>query len=67
MRCLSGGSETWWDAGGDFSLARKPTPPPPDVKIGMSTLRSLYAMPLLGLTLSCFFRVFYFAMGVVIN
>jgi hypothetical protein len=48
MVILSGVTDTWWDAGGDFSLAQTPAHSPLEVTTGMSTPRLLCTMPPLG-------------------
>ena len=63
MISLSGVAESWWGAGGIFSLARTPTHSPPDVKTGRGALRSLCTLPPVGTPSSCLLRVWLFAMG----
>jgi hypothetical protein len=50
-----------------FLPARTPTHFPPDVKTGRSTLRSLYALLHLRMSLFCLLRVWLFAMGRVLT
>jgi hypothetical protein len=64
---LTGITEIWRDAGGDFSLPQTPTNSPPDIATGMGTPDSLYELPPLGVSLLCVLRVWLFAMGRVIT
>jgi hypothetical protein len=50
MQSLSNVTETWWEVGGDFLLARTPTHSPPDVKTRWGT-------PLLAINTAAFGRV----------